>query len=327
MIQSRASRTARRRILAYTLLIALCLVLLGASSAAPFVEFRRGVGFALAPVQATLANATRSVTSVFGAITQIDALRRTNEELASRVQVLEAANQRLLSIEAENERLTELLGIQSAFAGDTVAAQVISRQFSQAERVVAIDRGTDQGISVGDPVLGSGGALVGSIMQTGSNFSQVILLNDPRSVVIGLVESSRATGEVEGRLSAPLGMTKIPATDAVAVGDRVVTAGLQLSDQIRSPYPRALLIGRVVDIEDDPSDVVQVALVEPATDLERLEYALVITDFEPVVVPPAGPSPAPSGSPRAGGSPGASESAVPTPSAEPTRRRRGTPSP
>jgi len=293
MVQQRDLRSTRRRAIAYALLVALCLLLLGASDTAPMRETRQGIGFALAPIQSALTGTTRSVTSVFSTITQIEQLRRDNQALSTRVQRLEAETRRLESVGVQNEQLTRLLGVRASLDYDTLAAEVIGRQISPAERIVVLDRGTEDGIAVGDPVLAGEGALVGSIMEASANRSVVLLLDDTRSVVIGLIESSRATGEVDGRLSGPLAMIDIPSTDTVVVGDRVVTAGLQLGDDIRSPFPRGLLIGRVVDVRTDPNTVVQTALLEPAATLEKLEYTLVITDFEsvPVEGPAASPWP------------------------------------
>ena len=293
MVQQRDLRSTRRRAITYALLVALCLLLLGASDTAPMRETRQGIGFALAPIQSALTGTTRSVISVFSTITQIEQLRRDNQALSTRVQRLEAETRRLESVGVQNEQLTRLLGVRASLDYDTLAAEVIGRQISPAERIVVLDRGTEDGIAVGDPVLAGEGALVGSIMEASANRSVVLLLDDTRSVVIGLIESSRATGEVDGRLSGPLAMIDIPSTDTVVVGDRVVTAGLQLGDDIRSPFPRGLLIGRVVDVRTDPNTVVQTALLEPAATLEKLEYTLVITDFEsvPVEGPAASPSP------------------------------------
>ncbi|MDQ3448969.1 MAG: rod shape-determining protein MreC [Chloroflexota bacterium] len=305
MVQSRDSRTTRRRAIVYALLVALCLLLLGASSTPPLQELRQGVGFALSPIQSALTGATRSVTSVFSAITEIAQLRRDNQALATRVQQLVAETRRLESVAAQNQQLTRLLGIRASLDYDTLAAEVIGRQVSPSERIAVLDRGTDDGVAIGDPVLAGEGALVGSVMEASSNRSVVLLLNDTRSVVIGLVESSRATGEVDGRLSAPLAMINIPSTDEVVVGDSVVTAGLDLGQEIRSPFPRGLLIGRVVDVRTDPNTVVQTALLEPAATLEKLEYVLVITDFDsvPADVPAASPSSEPSAGPDQSGQP------------------------
>ena len=112
--------------------------------------------------------------------------------------------------------------------------------------------------------------------------------------MIGLVASSRATGEVEGRLSGPLAMNQIPSTDKVAVGDTVVTAGLDLGGAVRAAFPPGLLIGRIVDVQQDPSAIVQIALIQPAVNLDKLELVLVMTDFQPPDVPAPGSSPAPS---------------------------------
>ena len=49
---------------------------------------------------------------------------------------------------------------------------------------------------------------------------------------------------------------------------------------IRSPYPKGLLIGQVIDVRRDANDVVQTAFLEPAAGLDQLEYVLVITDYQ-----------------------------------------------
>ena len=301
MVQSRASRTTRRRAIAYAMLVALCLVLLGASATAPMVQLRQGLNYALSPIRETLSGVTRSATSVVATIAEIEQLRRHERDLEQRVQQLEAERIALEALRIENERLTALLDIRSSLDYDTIAATVIGRQVSQFERLVVLDRGTDRDVTVGDPVLAGGGALVGSIIEAGSNYSVALLLNDERSVVIGLIESSRATGEVHGRLSSTLAMTNIPSTDTVTLGDRVVTAGLDLGTGVRSPFPRGLLIGTIIDVQSNSSDIVQSAVIQPTVDMDKLEYVLIVTDFEPIVVPEPGSSP--SSDPSASSSP------------------------
>ena len=43
------------------------------------------------------------------------------------------------------------------------------------------------------------------------------------------------------------------------------------------PIPKGLLIGQVIDVRRDANDVVQTAYLQPAADLDKLEYVLVIT--------------------------------------------------
>ena len=133
------------------------------------------------------------------------------------------------------------------------------------------------GVAVGDPVLSEGGALVGVVTDAGGNYATVMLISDPRSVVIGLDEQTRATGELQGRLSALLAMANIPTTEQIAKDDTIVTAGLDLGGPNPAPFPRGLLIGRVVEVDSDASAVVQTALIVPAANLDDLEHVLVLS--------------------------------------------------
>ena len=73
---------------------------------------------------------------------------------------------------------------------------------------------------------------------------------------------------------------QIDSGEVVTVGDEVVTAGIELGGGIRSPYPKGLLLGQVIDVRRDANDVVQTAFLQPAANLGKLEYVLVILDYE-----------------------------------------------
>ena len=56
------------------------------------------------------------------------------------------------------------------------------------------------------------------MVEVGPNFSRVLLISDTRSTVIGLVEPSRATGNIQGQLGGALLMTKSPDDEEVSPG-------------------------------------------------------------------------------------------------------------
>jgi rod shape-determining protein MreC len=273
-------RGARRRLIVFVGLVAACLAMLAVSDTLPVQELRRGVNFAVAPVQGTLADGTRSVTEVLGAVGEIEALRRENMDLRDSVQRLEDQVASLEAVAEENRRLGRLLEAQDRISQATVAARVIGRQATQFERVLTIDRGSAAGIRRGAPVLSEGGALAGRVSDVGENWASVMLISDTRSLVIGLDQRTRATGEVTGRLSAPLAMGNIPSTERIEVNDRVVTAGLAQGRRFRSAFPKGVPIGRVVDVQVEPGAIVKTALVQPTTDLDRIEEVLVLVDLE-----------------------------------------------
>jgi rod shape-determining protein MreC len=312
-----ASRASRRRGIAYVLLLGASLLLLGLSGAGLLTQLRAGVVFALTPIQTALADLARGATSIAATIGEIDRLQQDNRDLQARNQLLEAENRGLQGLAATNQTLSDLLKVRSTLDYRTLAAEVIGRQTSAVERVISLGAGSDRGISVGDVVLAGGAALVGRVVEVGPNYSRVLLISDTRSTVIGLVETSRATGNIQGQLAGSLLMREIASTDTVAIGDEVVTAGIDLGNGIRSPFPRGLLIGRVVDLESDPVAVVQTAFVEAAAALDKLEYVLVIVDYQGGI--PLAPSPSPDAGgggtlPSPGGSPTTAPIELPSPS-------------
>ena len=111
-----------------------------------------------------------------------------------------------------------------------------------------LDKGSDDGIKVGDVAVAAGGALAGRVTEVGPSSAKVLLLTDSGSTVIGQLTTNAATGEVVGQLGGVLIMREIDSGETVSVGDEVVTAGIELGSGVRSPYPKGLLIGQVVDI-------------------------------------------------------------------------------
>lgn len=273
-------RLTRRRNIAFTVLVTVSLVLMAVSSN-PFVrELQSGLGFAFRPIQGAMSEVASGIASIGAAIAEIDRLRVDNGALRSENERLTTENTRLQEIARENELLTDLLQLRAGFEFQTAAAKVIARESSEFRRAVTIDKGEGAGIGDGDVVVAGGGALVGRVTEVGPNSATVVLLTDGSSTVIGQLVSNAATGQVVGQLGGVLVMEQIDASEEVALGDEVVSAGIELGGGVRSPYPKGLLIGQVVDIRRDANAVVQTAYLQPAADFEKLEYMLVILDYE-----------------------------------------------
>jgi rod shape-determining protein MreC len=273
-------RRTRRRSITYGVLLATCLVLMVFSSSPPVQQLQKGVAFAFKPVQATVDSIARSVGALVATIGEIDTLHRTNDQLARENAALTAQNARATELERENQVLTGLLQVQSGLGFQSIAASVIGRETSEFRRVVTIDVGTDRGIVVGDIVVADGGALAGRVAAVAGSSASVLLINDTTSTVIGQLGSNQATGSVIGQLGGVLVMENVDSTERVQINDQVVTAGIDLGNGVRSPFPKGLLIGTVVDDQRDANAVVQTAFIQPAVNLDKLEYVLVITSYK-----------------------------------------------
>ena len=274
-----ATRVARRRAVAFGILLGASLILMAISPTQPVQEFQNAMGFALRPVQGALHDVANSVAGAIAAVGEIDRLHTDNAALRRENERLNADNLRAQSLEQENEQLTALLQLRNAFKYQTAAAEVIARESSEVRRTVTISKGSDASIEKGDVAIAAGGALVGRVSDVGPNFAIVTLISDRSSTVIGQTETKGAKGDVTGQLGGALIMQNIDSTETVQPGEQVLTAGIELPGGIRSPYPKGLLIGEVTDVRHEPSSVVQTAYLQPTADLEKLSYVLVVLDY------------------------------------------------
>jgi len=286
------NRQSRRRGIAFVILLAVSLLLMAFSSNPLLVDMQRGISFAFRPFQGALNSVAGGIASMAEAISEIDSLHTKNAALAQENELLRNDNSRLQEFRRENELLTGLLQMREGLDHETVATRVIARETFEGRRLVVLDKGTDDGISEGDVVVAQGGALAGRVTQAGPNFAKVTLITDGSSTVIGQLLGSAATGEVVGQLGGVLIMRNIDSAVQIVIDEEVFTAGIELGSGIRSPYPKGLVIGRVVDVERDANAVVQTAFLASATDLETLEFVLVIIDYEGGI-PAAGEQPVP----------------------------------
>lgn len=274
-----ATRIARRRAVAFTVLLSISLMLMAVSSSPLVTEFQNAMHFALRPVQGAIQGVADTVANTVGAIGEIDRLHSDNAALRRENERLEAENMRARATQRENEQLAGLLQLKSSFQYETAAAAVIARESSEARRSITLSKGTDAGIEKGDVVIAEGGALVGRVVEVGPTFAMVTLISDRTSTVVGETETSTAKGEVIGQLGGALIMQNIDSTETVQPGEQVLTAGIEVAGGIRSPYPKGLLIGEVTDVRRDANSVVQTAYLQPTANLEKVAYVLVVLDY------------------------------------------------
>jgi rod shape-determining protein MreC len=239
---------------------------------------------ALDPVRETIGGIGAGITGVFGTIGEIDRLRSENDDLRRRVASAEQRIAELQEAAAENAELRQLLGLTQTLKMDLLPVRVISRDPSNFTWDIGIDAGSDLGVAVGMPVVGSAqggaGALAGTVVEVGTDTATVRLIVDTRSSVVAVDQRSRALGLVQGQLGGQLVMVQVDITDQLVEGDSVVTAGLQLAGgAARSPYPKGLLIGILQAVQRDSNALTQTGFVRPAMDFRTVDRLLVVRSY------------------------------------------------
>ncbi len=281
MLASSRSRS-RRSGLWFAAFTIISLLMLLASRTEPAAALQQVGGRVLDPLRQSVAGIGEGVGGLFGAIGEIDRLRSENDRLR---RDLAAAQQRVAELAeaaSENGELRGLLGLTKALDMRLLPVRVVSRDPSNFTWEVGIDAGTDQGVREGMAVVGSaegGGALAGTVVSTTTDAARVRFVIDTRSSVIALDQASRTLGLVRGQLGGQLVMVDVQATDPMAQGDTIVTAGLAVGTAARSAYPKGLLIGQVQAIEQDPNALTKTAFVRPAIDFTKVDRLMVVTSF------------------------------------------------
>ena len=199
-----------------------------------------------------------------------------NALLRERLAELEAELARAEGLGRENAELRRMLHIRDADPElELVHATVAAREPSGFSFHYLIDRGTDDGIADGDPVITADG-LAGRVVQTGRNWARIAPLSDarynvgayvPRTKDYGVVEGDAAGGQLGCRLSYVAG------SEAVITGDIVETSGLG------GVFPRGLRIGRVESPLPGDQLYTSAARIAPAVDYEGMREVYVVVGF------------------------------------------------
>ena len=238
---------------------------------------------ALSPVvgaQTWLSERFLAVQTLVSTPREVTELIQRNAELEAEVSNLESQIIELQQQLTEFQILSSLLDFARAYPEyEYVGASVIGRDPSPFLQYVIINRGSDDGLRRGMPVVTQQG-LVGRISRVTAAAANVQLITDPAMSINVRIQPSRERAVLSGSITGDLSLDFIPQAAAVNSGDLVLTSGYG------GNYPPNILIGQVTGVRSQDFDLFQSGSVQPVVDFEQLEIVLVITNFQPIEVEP-----------------------------------------
>jgi rod shape-determining protein MreC len=206
-----------------------------------------------------------------------------------RAQALERALAELQEARlADAARAADLGGLKDALELDRLPLARLARVLrahdpSAGRRSILIDRGADDGLIEGLPVV-AGGVYVGRVQIVRGRSSLVRLVTDPRSrleVAVRTEKGSRVTGFLQRR--GPVGGPEDLAISCVRlVGDvgRIAQHVPVFTSNADELVPAGLLVGYVTEVSDPEADGFPALTVRPALDLDRSTEVLVLLPRE-----------------------------------------------
>jgi rod shape-determining protein MreC len=262
---------SRTRI-AVLVLASVTLLTVGLRDAPVVRDVREGASAVISPVEGAADAVTRPFRNAWHGVTDYEDLRDENEQLRQQVADGDASEVRQSDAEQQLSELSAALDLPYAADVPTVAARVVSGPRSNFSHAVEIDKGTDDGLAVGMPVV-TGAGLVGRISRASGSDATVELLTDPDYRVGVRVASSGELGTARGRgRDEPMTVdTAIDIDAEVADGTGLVTSGVD-----RSAYPAGIPVGEVTSTRQGSGGLALDLVIEPLADIDNLSYVSVM---------------------------------------------------
>lgn len=199
-----------------------------------------------------------------------ETLVQENEQLRAESLLLKAKVQKLAALEAENVRLRELLNSSALLDDSVLVAELIGVSPDPRHHEIIINKGRDDGIYVGQPVLDAVG-LMGQVIMVGPLHSRVLLITDATHALPVQINRNgvRSVAEGVGQYY-ELELQHVAATTDIKVGDLLVSSGL--GGRFPAGYPVAV----VSEVIIDPGQPFATVKATPSAALTRSRHVLLV---------------------------------------------------
>ncbi|MCC5889534.1 MAG: rod shape-determining protein MreC [Alkalibacterium sp.] len=217
------------------------------------------------------------VTNAFESVNNLQNTYEENQRLKVEIDKLYERQAEINVLRDENFRLGEELELQNSLTDfQTISGTVISRNPDNWVDQIVVDRGSQDGVAVGMPVM-SGNGLIGRISEVNPTSSKIVLLTNieqtanqvsseivlDEEIIYGLISGYDSSND-------RLVMSQITSTLEISEGELITTSGLG------GMIPRGLVIGEVEEVSMDSHGLAQQVYVSPAADFDNLRYVTII---------------------------------------------------
>ena len=199
------------------------------------------------------------------------ALLNQNKQLNSELTQLKASLQTHNALLLENQKLTKLLGASYTIGNQKFTlARVGSISQSRLKKQIAINKGSGDGLKVGQIVLGAKG-VIGQITQVTPLYSTVLMITDPTQYIPIKNQRNGTRGVSKGVASHQnkLVVNFIESEFDVKLDD------VFLSSAVGSKFPAGYPVGTVTHIEKHANDPFLHIELAPIQTTEQLEFVLI----------------------------------------------------
>jgi rod shape-determining protein MreC len=257
------------------ILVALTLVALDTRSRGGGVigRVRNVVADGFSPLQSATHDILSPIGNFVTGAVNYSTLRNQNQRLRNQVAAMSVGAAQAAAAEQAASEVLKEQGLTFVGSIPTRTVQIIDRGSSNFSSSLTVDKGTSQGIAVGQPVVATGG-LVGTVETAGVTTSTIRLMSDP-SFSVGVSLQGGNIGSVSGQgqgrpLVVTVDTTSLKPPTAKA-GDLLYTSGLALET-----FPKGIPVGRVTKVSSVPGSLEPTIDVTPIVNVAAFSYLQVL---------------------------------------------------
>lgn len=224
------------------------------------------------PLRGAVVDVLSPIGDFFAGAVHYGSLQSANQKLQETVGSL---RQQQTETEFQRNQLRELMELQNLpflNALPTVTAQTQEPHNSNFTDTITIDKGRNDGVDVGMPVVGGGG-LVGQVIQSFHHVAVVRLVDDGQSKVgvsFGQTQSHTATVDGQGPGS-PMSADLVPPNTPLRKGEKMFTSGFDAA-----AFPPGIPVARVASFHTSAGASQITIAVTPIANLSQLAYVDVV---------------------------------------------------
>jgi len=201
-------------------------------------------------------------------------LLEENEELRGQSLVLQRKLQKMTALTAENIRLRELLNSVEKVDEVVTLAQVIGVDPDPFSHELVVNKGSNEGVRVGQPLLDASGVM-GQVISNSRFSSRVLLLTDSRHAIPVQINRNGVRAIAVGTgLTGELQLLHLPDTADIVEGDLLISSGLG------GRFPYGYPVATVGEVRHDPGQPFANVKVHPNAQLTRSRQVLLLTSRE-----------------------------------------------
>ena len=234
------------------------------------VDSRSALTTVLTPIVAIADLPNRGALGIQDIFSSREDLHRKITVLESELIFFRVKSEKMAALTSENNRLRGLLGSAAKLQDNVLVAELIGVNPAPEEQEVLIDKGSEDSVFVGQPVLDSLG-LVGQVIEVSSFSSRVLLISDKgHSVPVQVLRSNLrliAQGTGIGQL---LELQHVNSTADIKVGDQLLSSGLG------NRFPVGYPVGVVERVDLEPGKPFANVLAKPNAQLDRSSHVLLV---------------------------------------------------